>query len=430
MPALDRASALAYMKERWIDPDELMLAIMTNAPLLGLLERDHKAMVGGRYMHIPLLRVGAQGRSASYVKAVTNLKSSETVGFDVTYVSNYQAIQVDGDTIDDMEGSENAIAEAVDHETEAAIANMRKDLQMSVFGQAGGPRGRIGSIGAGLAGANCRITLSNPTDSKFFEEGMVLAASANDGSGAAHALRDSGNVITITGINKMLGYLEFASDVTASISGLTANDYLFADGDFKTKWSGLAGWIPTTDPTAGDSFHGVDRSVATQVLSGLRYDATGKPIEEGLIAGAGYADLFDAHFDLGVINPVRFSRLVTSFMSSDRGNRITKVEGNGRKAVVGYSAVMIATAFGDVPFVSDGGCGINEGFGLTKSTWKIGHVGGEGNLVHVVQDDKNRLRRPAGASAVDAWQLDLKCRGNMGCKSPGKNMRYSFSSLS
>ena len=418
--ALDRASMLAYLKERWIETDDIMLAIVLNSPVLGMFERDNGTSVGGKYMHLPLLSIGSQGRSADPAKADSNAVESKTVGFDVQYVSNYHMAKITGDVKDDAGGNENAIAEAVDLEMETALANMRKDLQLGLFGNVGGARGRIGAIGAGLAGANCRITLLNTTDSRFFEIGMKLAASANDGTAAGHTLRDSGDVITVTGVNRMLGFLEFGSDVTATITGLVANDFLFGDGDFKKKWSGFRGWIPTADPAGGDSFHNVDRSLNVQVLSGLRYDATGKPIEQAIVDGCGFADLYDAHFDLAVINSVRWSKFANS-LGADRANRITQLNGKAGKAVVSYSAIMVSTNFGEIPVLADSGCGADEGLGLTKSTWKIGYVGSD--IVHIIDDDGLTLRRAAG----DTWTVEVKSRGNVGCKQPGRNMRFAFS---
>lgn len=426
MAAFTRADALAYMRERWIEPDALQVAVMLNAPVLGMLEKSNKELVGGRYMHIPLIETGDQGRSADYTKAGTRQKAPVLPGFDVQYVSNYQIVKVTGDLKDDMSGEPNSLEKALDMQVDNATANLKKDLQQSVFNNAGGARGRVGSIGAGNAGANCRITLLDITDSKHFEKGVFLAASANDGTAAAHALRDSGDVIEITGIDRMKGYLEFASDVTATITGLVANDYLFADGDFKTKWSGMGGWVPSTDPGGTDSFHGVNRSTNVNVLSGLRYDATGKPVEQAFVAAAAYGDHYDAHFDLAVINPIRWGVFANS-LGADRANRLTEISGTAGKVAISYSAIMIYTNFGPVPVIADAGCRSTEGFGLTKSTWVIGHVGDEGQLVRVIADDGNEIRRDSAGG--DGWQCDLKVRGNMGCKQPGKNVRLTFSAL-
>ena len=418
--AIDRSKYLPYLKERWIEPNAIQLAIFQNAPLLGLLEKEADEM-GGRYMHVPLMRVGPVGRSASYTKARSNAIGSTMVGFDVTYVSNYQIVFFDGNAVDDAGGNDNAIADLVDNEMTAGMATLRKDMQQGVFGNVGGSRGRIGSIATGNAGANCRIVLLNITDSKFFEEGMLLAASANDGTATGHTLRGSGATIAVTAIDRIAGYLEFASDVTATISGLTANDYLFVDGDFKSKMTGLAGWFPVTAPTTGDNLFGIDRSINVNVLSGLRKDISGVAIEQGLVDAAADADLYDAHFDLYVINPVRWGKFANS-LGADRANRLTDLVGSAGKATVSYRAIQVSTNFGDVPVVADGGCPLGDGYGLTKASLKIGHVGGD--LVRIVEDDGLMLRRET--TIGDGWALDIKGRSNLACKQPGQNMHLTF----
>ena len=420
MAALNRAMFLPYLKERWIDTDKMILAIIENAPILGMIE---KKKMGGKYMHLPLLKVGAQGRSATYATAVTNAAGSEAAGFDVSYVNNFQILKIENDLVNDSDGDDNAIAEALDHEMETGIASVKKDLQLGAFGNAGGARGRIGSVAAGTAGANCRIVLLQTTDSKFFEPNMVLAVSANDGTAGGHALRDSGNTITVVGVDKIKGYLEFASDITSSISGITTNDYIFGDGDFKLKVSGFRGWIPLSDPTSGDSFHGVDRTSSVQILSGLRYSGTGKPIEQALVDALGYGDLFDVEPDLFVLNPVRWAKLVNS-LGADRANRLTKVTNN--EATVSYNAVVVTGGRGDVPVVRDGGCGLDECLGLKMSTWVWGYSGPR--FVHVIGEgdgDGLEVRRGSG----DSWQSELKSRSNLGCKQPGRNMRIALDSI-
>jgi len=421
MGALNRAAIVAYMKERWIEPDSIMQAVVANAPLLAMLETSDRQL-GGRYMSLPYMRVGTQGRSANYTKADQNAASSQMVRFDVEYVSNYHIAKIEGNTVDDTSGNENAIAEAIDTEMEGAIANMRKDLQHGMFGHVGGYRGRISSITTGNAGANTRIVLTNVTDSKFFEEGMVLQSSANDGSSSSHVVLDSGNTVTITGIDRMQGFLEFASDVTVSISGLAATNYLFADGDFRAKWTGMRGWIPDTDPSAGDSHHGVDRTADVLRLSGIRLDISGKPVEEGIVESLGYANLYDAMIDTYVVNPVRWANISNS-IGADQGNRRMMMTGRAGRAMVSFQALAFTGEQGVVPCVSDGGCGINEGLGLTRSSWIIGYSGDR--LVHTIDDDGLTIRRGSG----DTWKIEVKHRGNLGCRAPGRNIRNTLASL-
>lgn len=414
---LNRTKFLAYMRERWIEPDSIMLAIQQNSPILGMIKKDES--MGGRFMRLPIIHTGAQGRSATYATAKTNAVGSDAVAFEVQYVNNFQIAKLEGDIVNDTAGDQNALAEAIDTEMEATIANMKKDLNMGIFGNVGGARGRVGSIGAGVAGANCRITLLNIYDAKFFEKGMLIAASANDGTAVGHALRDSGDTITITAVDAVNGYLEFASDVTASITGLVANDYLFAAGDFKLKLSGFRGWIPTTAPTSGDSFHGVDRTAQVQRLSGIRTDVSGMPLEDGIVHTAAIMGLYDAHPDVCVMNPVRFGALVRS-LGADRANRLTTVKSDDAR--ISYSAVSVATPHGEIKVVSDSGCHVDESLYLTLKTWVLGSVG---KLVHVIDDDELMIRRGTG----DDWAIDVKSRANLGCKNPGLNGRAALASL-
>ena len=95
---------------------------------------------------------------------------------------------------------------------------------------------------------------------------MQLVFAAN----TASALRASGASITITGVDRDLGVLTFAS--TAAITGLTNADSIFANGDYtaandKLKCSGLLDWIPSTTPSA-TTFFGVDRSTDPTRLAG------------------------------------------------------------------------------------------------------------------------------------------------------------------
>lgn len=414
---LNRTKFLAYMRERWIEPDSIMLAILENSPLLGMIPKDES--LGGRFMRLPLIHTGAQGRSATYATAKTNAVGSDAVAFEVQYVNNFQIAKLEGDIVDDTRGDANALAEAIDTEMEATIANMKKDLNMGLFGNVGGARGRIGSVATGVAGANCRIVLLNKYDAKFFEKGVKIAVSANDGTAVGHALR--AGTATITAVDVANGYLEFASDVTASITSPTANDYIFAEGDFKLKMSGLRGWIPTTDPTSGDSFHGVDRTAQVQRLSGLRQDISGFPLEDGIVHMCAVMGWADAHPDVCVMNPVRVGALIRS-LGADRANRLTEVRGDDAR--VGYRAVSVAVpnGSGEIKVLADAGCNVDESLFLTTKTWKLGSVG---KLVHVVDDDELMIRRGTG----DDWAIDVKSRVNLGCKNPGLNGRGTLASL-
>lgn len=407
--SLTRAKYLAYLKERWMRTDDLMQAIIAKSPLLGML---NKKRVGGRYYHVPVLQTGAVGRAATYATAKTNAVGSQTRGFDVTYVSNYQILKLDGNTVDDAEGNENALFDAIDHEVKAGIASMTKDLRLGIFGNLGGARGTVAST------STVTLTLKNKEDSINFEVGDEVTASATDGTSGA--LRDSGQAITLVGVDRSAGTLT-ADENWSEISGITADDSLFIEGDFGLKMSGLLGWIPASAPGA-TAFFGVDRTSDVVRLGGNRYTGTGMPLEAAMVNGAAEAQLYDADLSVFVCNPIKWAQVATS-IGADAQNRRTKIEGstpNG--ATVSYDAIMIATTQGMIPLVGDPGAHKQYIVGLDLDTIDLTYVGDD--LVHLIDTDDLTVRR----GTADDWLVELKNRGNLACNAPGKNIRITVES--
>ena len=276
MAGLTRTKFEGYLLERWIKPNAIMLAFLETSPLLGMMKK--RTDLGGEYLRVPITRVAPQGRSRTYTTAKTNKVGSETEKFLVTYGSNYHVCQLSGDVVDDTKGPANSLYDAIDHEMEGAIATLKKDIRMNLFGNLGGARGTIATSGVG---ADPTLTLANAEDSVNFEVGMEICAASTDGTSGA--LRDSGQAITLIAIDRVAGTLE-ADENWSEIASIADGDYLFAEGDFGSAWSGLAGWIPYTAPTSGDSFYGVDRSDDVNRLAGLRYDGSGETIESAFLS--------------------------------------------------------------------------------------------------------------------------------------------------
>lgn len=402
---LNRTQYTAYLKERWEKPDAMMQAIIANCPTLGLMRKDPSA--GGRYTHVPILRTGPQGRSADYADAKANAVGSQTDGFDVTYGSNYQVAKLTGNVVDDSKGSENALYDAIDNEMKGSLANMKKDIRLQLFGNFGGSRGVVGDYTA----TELTFILADIEDAVHFDEGMVLESSATDGT--------SGSVRTgsqaISAINRQTGTITGAAAWDTAITNFAEDDFLFADGDFGSKWSGILGWLPATAPGA-TLFFGVDRSIDTLRLGGIRYEAQGEPIESAFTNACAQAMLYDAVSSVGIVNPVKWAELSNS-LGADRLNRITEIRDT--TGVIGYKAIMLATPMGDIPVVSDAGCQNKYGLLLDMDTWCCKTVG---EMIHIIDDDGLKIRR----GDVDDWLIEMKSRGNFTCNAPGKNVRMAF----
>ena len=398
----------AYLKDKYVKPNKIMLAMLAKSPVLGLMKKDKT--LGGDYWRVPITAVAPQGRSATYATAKANAVGSNNKKFLVDYAPNYIIAKITADVIDRCKGDDNALLDVLDHEMKGAMSTMRRDIRCNLFGNLGGARGTIGST------STVYLTLANNEDSVHFEPGMEICVAATDGTSGS--LRDSGQAITLVAVNKATGVLT-ADENWSEIASIANGDYLFAQGDFGAKWSGLAGWLPATAPTSGDSFFSVDRSVAPDILAGIRYDGSGDTIEEAFINAGSLGSLFDAEATVGVLNPVKWGQLATSLQSA----RVEMISPNDSqlKGKIGYKAIMVATPAGDIPIVADPGCPIDVGYELDMDTWTAGSVGGD--LVHIIDDDGLTLRRDPD---TDGWLVELKSLGNFACDNPGRNVRIAL----
>jgi hypothetical protein len=412
MAGMDRTGFLPYLRERWAKTDDAALALLNECPLLGLLPKPHK---GGKYVHVPILQTGAQGRSATYATAVANATKSVAKAFDVTYVSNYGIVKVEGDIIDDSAGNENALYDALDHEMKAGLANLAKDMRLNIYNNHGGARGKVGAYTA----TELTFTLANPEDAVHLEVGMMLEADTTDGtSGTKHAGDEA-----ITAINRQTGVVTAAQAWDTGITGFAADDYIFEAGDFGAKMSGLLSWIPASAPGA-TAFFGVDRSADTERLGGVRYDGTGETLENAMLNGAAWVQLLGGKITHFFCNPIKWAQVVQS-LGADRLNRLVTVKGstpNG--AEIGYDAVMVVTEHGLRPLVSDPGCHKKYIMGLNLETLELPYSAESGDWLHIIETDGQKIRR----GSADDWQADLKVRCNLTCNNPGSNLRITVES--
>ena len=389
-----------YLKERWLESGALQQLLQHKAPLIGLLKTDETA--GGRHYHTPILKKRPGGRSKVYATAVANATASNVDAFDVTYVNDYQQGILERNVIKQSKGDKNAIMTALDHEMKGAIVNLKKNLRRGFYNNTGGARGFVS------AESTVTLTLTNVEDMVNFEVGDHVCCSATDGTSGA--LRDSGTYITVIGVNYEAATLTGDASWT-DLASIAAGDGLFIEGDFGIDFAGLTGWVPQAAPGA-TAWYGVARNTHS-VLGGLRYDGRGKPKEDAIKLASGQAEQFDANLDLGVCCPTVWADMQVG-LSADRGNRLTSV--TDKKAITGYEAIMVATAQGLMPMVSDPSCPKDTIFLLDKSTWTIASV--DGPLVQIADEDGLLIRR----GSADDYTFDAITLANLCCNAPGCNV--------
>jgi hypothetical protein len=399
--SLDLVSFDAALKQHYTN-DTVEMMVYKDNPFLALVKKMED--FGGRNLPIPLIYGNPQGRSASFTNAQTRgqVTNSKLADFVLTRVKDYSIATIDNETLEASKGNANAFMEAATTEIDGAINTLTRSLATALFRSGFGDIGQVASISSNT------ITLLSEESVTNFEVGMVLVASATQGSSVLRA----GSAI-IVAVDRTAGTITV--DSAAGITGLAANDFLFVQGDrensatpVRLKVSGLEAWIPSTTPTS-TPFFGVDRSVDTR-LGGLRIDGSALPIEEALIDAAALAAREGAKIDHFFMSYEKYAELEKAL-----GSKVQYIDLQV-KAEIGFRGIMINGPRGPIKCIPDQNCPSDRIFGLQMDMWKLYSLG---KAVRVIDSDGLQMLRQANADGVE---VRYGFYGNLGCRAPGYNV--------
>lgn len=400
---LARADVLPALKELYSEGEDTDL-VMKNHPLLGMTRRNRKFQ--GRYFHLPLMYGKPQGRSHNITTAGTNEVGSKWAGFDVTPVSDYVVAKVAGIVVRQSMNASNAemFLNLMKNEMDQSLSTLGDNVGKEQYGTFGGARAQVHPT---TAISTTALTLANPEDSFFFEVGMVIAASATDGTSGS--LLNGGSTVTITAINRDTGVLTGGAN-WSTITGIAAGSYLFQAGDFGAAAAGLASWCPATAPGA-TSFYGVDRSVDVERLGGVRIDGTGETQETVYIKAMTRLKRTQAKPKYVFTNPVNVSRLAmakegTRFITSDNE----------------YGIGFEGFAIGGVKIMEDNDCPVDVAYAIDPSAW---FWCTNGNAPALNDSDGVEFLR-LGAATGDTFEIQGIIDHNFGSTAPGKLARIAL----
>ena len=405
--SLTRTAVLPALKELYTEGEDTDLVFKSH-PLLGMTRRNRKMQ--GRYFHLPIQYGKPQGRSHSLTTAGTNEYASKYTAFDVTPVSDYVVAKVDGIVVRQAMngGAAEMFLDLMKNEMDGSLSTLGDNVAREQYGSFGGARARVHPT---TAISTTSLTLANPEDTFFFEVGMRICASDTDGTSGS--LRDSGDFITITAVNRDTGVLTGDGN-WSGISGITNNDYLFVQGDFGVAASGLGSWVPSSAPSS-TSFFGVDRSVDVERLGGIRYDGSGETQETVYIKAMARVQRTKAQIKYIYTNPINIAALEVSkegskFITSDNEYKI------------GYKGFSI----GGIEIIPDNDCPVNVAYGIDPSAWLWCTNGDAPSLNDADGIEFLKL----GSSVGDTFEIQGVIDHNFGSTAPGKLMRISLPSAS
>jgi hypothetical protein len=390
----------------------------------------------GKYIPVPIETANPMGRSHTFANAQGNQTASQLESFFVYVVEDYQLVTITNLLLEQTKTNAGAFVDAAKLQLDGGFQNLSNNIAFELFGSGTATRGFISAAGiTALGGGTYQFTLSNPQAIVNFENGMTIQASATDGGApvptGTPATPDLG---TIVAVNRGTGAINFTVAQGAPQTDWLAGYAVTVQGDIPTgggsgsgpigatgsylALSGLAAWIPSTDPALTDSFWGVNRSVDPTRLAGLRYNATSFTIEEGLTNALAYANREGAHPDIAIMDFNSYASLVNSL-----GAKVQYVSVEHDEVEVAFEGVRFHSAYGYVTVLADRSCPPQTCYVLTMNTWKLRSLGKVPHILTYGMEGLEGLR----VGNADALEIRIAYYGNLICSAPAWNMVVALS---
>ena len=399
--ALNMTTFAAALKQHYTD-EKIENMVYKDNPLLAMLSKYED--FGGDNLKLPVKYGIPQGRSATFSDAVANKTNSQLKAFLLTRVANYSIASIANETIEASKGNANAFIEAATFEIDGAIESATRSLAIGLFRDGGGAIGQVDTTVAGVT-----LTLVTAQNITNFEVGMQVDFYSASTGGTIRA----GGPLTIDSVNRDAGSMVFATSMT-NISGITATDSIVPEGDYDLMVKGLDAWLPSTAPTSGDSFFGVDRSADSTRLAGIRFDASSLPLEEGLIGAAARVAREGGKPDTCFVNYSNFADLEKAL-----GSKVSYVDVKINPEI-GFRGILIHGPRGPIKVIPDQNCPNNVAYMVQMDVWKLYSLG---KAPKILDSDGLKFLRESTADAVEAR---IGYYAQLGCRAPGWNVRIAL----
>lgn len=383
----------------------------TDNPFLALVPKMEKFV--GKRMPVVINYGNPQGRSATFSQAQAQgaATHSSVIEFLLTRVVDYSFATISTEVMEASDSDAGAFLPAATMEIDGALNTLTRSVAVGLY------RDGFGWIGQTASVSGTTLTLVNASDITNFEVGQVIVFASTAG---ASALRDSGEALTIVSVNRSAGSMVVSANLN-TISGITANDYIFIKGDrqdsaspARLKIAGLEAWIPQTAPTSGDNFFGIDRSVDSTRLAGVSYDGSEVSLDEALIEAASRVAREGGKIDHIFMNYANFAKLEKLLISKVQYVDLSV------DAKISFRGIVLQGPRGPIKIIGDMNCPPDRAFGLHLASWELCSLG---KPVRIIENDNMPMLRQASADGVE-----VRCgfKGNLACKTPGYNVNIKL----
>ncbi len=424
MASLTLNSFDAVLKQHYTDQRVKNLVYEDNA-LLAMLPKMES--FGGRNLPVPIQYGIIAGRAGSLATAIANAQPSQFEDFLLTRDHDYAYITIDNEAMEASVGDKNAFLAARVTEINAMLHALARSLAIKLYRSGTGSVGTIATVtgdvdinGAALAG-NSRIVLANVDEITNFEVNDKIGASATDGGAIKQNPGGTDFYATVVRVDRSAGAFQISTDVLDAgfADDWAVGDFLHKEGDAQDAGTrkvlvGLSGWLPASNPSVGESFFGVDRSVDTR-LSGVRYDGSGETVQEALIGAALRLRREGGRPTHVFMNPKHLGELLRTFEG-----QVTREATKSADAPISFEAVMLRTPGGTVRVHEDYNCPPGVAYMLDMRTWKLYSLGPAPKIYR--QDGLTMLRQ----AAADGAEVRGLYYAQLGCDAPGNNCRITL----
>ena len=325
--------------------------------------------------------------------------------FVLTRAKDYSLASIDNETLEASVGNVNAFMEAAVTEIDGAIHSAARSLGIAMYGTGSG---KIGQVGSSVASAT--ITLTDIESITNFEKGQTLVLSTTNGGGVVKA-----GTAVVQGLDRDLGTVTFSAALNTLIGTAALNDFIFVQGDYDAKLKGFLAWLPSTAPTSGDNFFGVDRSSDASRLAGIRFNGSAMPIEEALIAAAARAAREGGKPDVCFMSYSKYADLEKAL-----GSKVQYVDVSVNPQI-SFRGITINGPRGPIKVVPDQNCPNDRAFMLQMNVWKLYSLG---KAPKILDTDGLKMLRDSNADSVE---IRVGYYAQLGCRGPGFNVNIQLS---
>ena len=356
---------------------------------------------GGENLKLPIKYGIPQGRSATFSDAQANKTNTQLKAFLLTRQADYSLASIQNETIEASKGNANAFMEAATVEIDGAIESATRSLAIACFGDGSGAIGQVLATTSSVA----TFTLKQIDDVTNFEVGMQLKLNATK-TGSSGTLSTA---VTVDGINRDTGVITLSASAS-----LTADHFIYQEGDYDAKIKGLNAWVASTAPASTDSFFGVNRSSDATRLGGIRFDGSSLPIEEALIGGASRVAREGGKPDVCFMNYSNFADLEKAL-----GSKVSYVDVKASPEI-GFRGILVHGPRGPIKVIPDQNCPKDVAFMLQMDVWKLYSLG---KAPKILDSDGLKFLRDSSADSVE---VRVGYYAQLGCRGPGYNVRIAL----